>query len=149
MNRSKQNNNPTSSDLISNISIHDSSQLTPNILCEDFISADIDTPKPFIIKKLPAVEDENIETKKQEYNDQQDTKISPKEQKFPFKVLLGIFLILLGAYGIYQYNFYLSQARSNGMNGCDAGCNALLTGALGTFSMIAGIVVLIVGLIQG
>ena len=103
MNRDKQNDKVASANLKPNLSIHDSCQINAINNSEEFLSAGIDTPKPFIIKKLSAYEQENLNTDKTENHTSFQ---KSEEQKFPFKILIGIIMFAIGLYCVYLYNIY-------------------------------------------
>lgn len=141
-------------DFKESFNVHDSSQIlsinTFNKNSDDFLTATIDTPKPYIIKKLPVVEDENFNISRQKENNQKTDTQKPKEKKFPIKILFGILLILLGVLGIFNFYSY-STTRHTGATidqSCNDGCAALFYGILGVGVSITGLILLIVGLVQ-
>ncbi len=136
----------------SDLTHEDSNQiLSKNTSSDDFLTASVDTPKPYIIKKLPVVEEEYYNSNKRE---ETPAIQKPKEQKFPFKILLGIFLVIISVIcfiGISNYRYRQQSYYSGGYSGnlgCSEGCSILLLEFLGIASLLSGLALVIIGFIQ-
>ena len=107
---------------------------------DDFLTADIDTPKPYIIKKLSVVEEENLNAKnKNELIVEQ----KPADQKISTNAIIGLLFMVLGIIG-----FVVSNSLINNSGNCDSTFRGLIIGFLAIILLIIGIVFLIIGLIQ-
>ena len=106
----------------------------------------VDTPKPFIIKKLPVVEKEISVIKNQEGKPEPQ---KPKEKRAQNKILYGILLIIIGAaLQIYLRYYFSKNSVSQIDNEADGGCGILLLILLNFGSYITGLILIIIGIVQ-
>ena len=116
----------------------------------EILNASIDTPKPYIIKKLPTLETNKSEINRMGDNKQKNDIQKPKENKFSTKILLGIVLMTVGLiFALIVYTYSNSPHSSSSIDqACVNGCATLFLGALGIVSFISGLILFIIGLIQ-
>ncbi len=114
------------------------------------ITASVDTPKPYIIKKITIEEERNLIIKDTEEKRQSSEFQKPKEKEFPLKILIGILLMVVGALGIFKYYTYRyssSYGYSYGYSSSQ-GCVSILSGMLGVVTFIPGLIIFIMGVTQ-
>ena len=114
------------------------------------ITASVDTPKPYIIKKITIEEERNLIIKDTEEKRQSSEIKKPKEKEFPLKILIGILLMVVGALGIFKYYTYRyssSYGYSYGYSSSQ-GCVSILSGMLGVVTFIPGLIIFIMGVTQ-
>ena len=138
---------PKTLDLTNNFKVSDSTTFqNENIFASsetsnfEILNSSIDTPKPYIIKKLPVVEEENLNNEKHEKFVEPP---NPNEQNATTKIIIGVLLILIGIVGFLTSITFVS----NGGN-CDSAFRGLIIGFLAIILLVIGIAFFIIGLIQ-
>ena len=94
--QSKNTHRSETPNLTNSFKIQDSNKFTrenvfasSEILNFEFLNSSVDTPKPYTIKKLPAVDEENLKIKNIQNN-------YSRKEGFHFKILFGILIFLIG-----------------------------------------------------
>jgi ATP-dependent Zn protease len=112
-----------------NFNFQNSNKIFSDKIGDDFLTASIDTPKPYIIKKLPAVEEENLNVNVRAANFSEknaNPNLSKKIIGFLFIIIGGI-LVLLGVL------IFLESGGSS------YGCSPILSIIFGIISLIFGL----------
>ena len=114
--------------------------LAKSITSFEILTTSIDTPRPYEIKKLPIVE-------------QQNNYVAPNEvSKSPVKMIIGIILLILGVLGLY---YSLSALTVDSLwvgagipNGCTEIIRLLAQALICAIIGIGGLFLTIIGLIS-